>query len=1053
MFRKSLFLIIISLSFLYVSSVNCKVIEWVNEYLDADSNGICDDYGWIDWLTSEGYQVNVRSLSQDTNVYWYNGTGDMPLSDEMLGYLNASDLVVISRAANGSEFASGSNEIASWNNEVTSPILSILVTQLTSNRWDWLNIDDDIANQYNPQCPKLEAVLPDHPVFSDISLDSNNQVSIIDPAIGWQFDDSNSGGVPGAQTFLRTASAGNGNVIGKIGDSTDYVWIAEWPQSQTMPYYSDGIYGPAGSERMMFSAGLYDNNYDIPETPRAAQGALNLNDTGRKIFVNAVRYMTDSMNCAAHPNPANKSEVTAVPAALSWTPGKDAGVHDVYLGKDFNNVNAIARDNPLNVIMNQTKDVNSCDISGLLDLNQTYYWRVDEVNTLLNPSVSKGDVWNFSTLEYLIVDNFESYKNSSPDKINQKWIDGQGFLSDAFFPQGNQGNGTGSIVGNIMNSTIFHNGRQCIPIFYDNTGTTNISEVTRTFEVVQDWTVCNVKTLVLYFCGQPANTGQLYVRINSKKITYDADSSAIARSSWTQWNIDLAPIAASRGGLKIKTLTIGIEGGISGTLYVDDISLYRDAPVPSDKIIQLDKEFGDHQVVQRTIGTTQGEVKVSGTFNHNDVNRVEAQVVDFTTGNTIAAWREIPKESAANKFSGTITVPQGYWYRLIVRGLNSANAEVGRTSGANPWGVGINILCIGQSNMCGNGAIFTYHTLNSDMAGLYSNNRVWKKFADPYDGGGLSTDIDYDSWIGVSMIPYLLNSLAQTFPGVPIGIIPAARGSSPIHGTENLCWLYRDETNHLNSANLYGNSISKAKTVGGVELIIMHQGETDATNSVSTEQYIADLKSLVANYREDLYSPIPLFYCQLARSFTPADGEKKRTDTTMQAIRAAQLYSDDPNNSIYLAASCIDVSVRPNDDHYFQDAYDTIGLRIGNAIAYYSGKSNYYRGPYITSAALSQDRTSIDVSISHRGGNDLTPDTGITGFDVLNSAGTTLTAASVVKIDSTKLRINLSSAAPSGPVSIRYLYGKSPNITGAVHDNSSLQLPLEPTAEPVTVSE
>jgi hypothetical protein len=775
---------------------------------------------------------------------------------------------------------------------------------------------------------------------------------------------------------------------------------------------------------------------------------------------NGIPYMTDSLDRASHPKPAHKSAVTAAPtASLSWTPGVNAQVHDVYLGTDLNDVNAADRSNPLDVSLSQAQDANICSLAGLLDLNRTYYWRVDEVNTLLNPPIYKGDVWSFSTLEYLIVDDFESYTNSSPDELRQKWIDGQGFPADDFFPQGHPGNGTGSMVGydpktgSIMETAVSHNGKQSMPIFYDNAGTTNVSEATRTFEETQDWTACGVKTLVLFFRGDAANTGQLYVKINDKKITYDADSGAIARPFWTQWNIDLSSMVSPRTGLKVSALAVGIAGGDSGVLHVDDIRLYRDAPVPSDKVIQL-KDFGDHQVVQRTVGAAEGIVKVSGTFNRSDVIRIEAQVVDFTTGDTIVTWQEMPVEPTTGQFSGTITVPQGYWYRLVVRALSSPDVEVGRTNGTHPWGVGINILCIGQSNMVGDGDIHTYHSLDHDMAGLYSNDRKWKKFADPYDGGGLTTDIDYDSWIGVSMIPYLLNSLARTLPGVPIGIVPAAKGSAPLHGTDKTCWLYRDEVNHSNSDNLYGNSMAKARVVGGVELIIMHQGETDATNSVSTDQYIADLKTSVAHYREDLYPSVPLFFCQLARSFTLIS-DKHRTDTSMQAIRAAQLLSDDPLNSIYLAASCIDVSVRAqlNDDHYYQDAYDTIGTRIGNCIAYYYGKASFYRGPSIASAKLSEDRKSVDVSISHRGGNDLTPASGITGFDVLNSAGATLTITSAGKIDSAKLRINLSAAAPSGPISLRYLYGKSPNITGAVHDNSSLQLPLEPTAAPIGVSE
>ncbi|MBN1974090.1 MAG: hypothetical protein JW787_10660, partial [Sedimentisphaerales bacterium] len=765
----------------------------------------------------------------------------------------------------------------------------------------------------------------------------------------------------------------------------------------------------------------------------------------------------DSLDCAAHPEPAHKSVITAAPAPLlSWTPGMDADKHDLYFGTDFNDVNSADRNNPLDVLLGQAHDANTFNLAGVLDLNQTYYWRIDEVNAMLNPSIIRGDVWSFSTHDYLIVDDFESYKNNSPDKVSQKWIDGKGFLADEFYPEGNSGNNTASTVGydpntgNIMETTIIKSGKQSMPIFFDNTGTTNVSEVTRTFEDVQDWKAYDVKTLVLFFCGEPNNTGQIYVKINGKMITYNADNGAIARPFWTQWNIDLSPFAA-RGSLKVSNLAVGISGGNSGIVYIDDIRLYRDAPLPTDKIIQLD-DFGDHQVIQRTIGTLQGTVNVTGTFSHSDVNQIEAQVVDFTTGNTIAAWQDMTIEPANSHFSGTITVPQGYWYRIIVRALSSSDVEIGRTNGTNSWGVGINILCIGQSNMVGNGSIHTYHTLDHDMAGLYSNDRKWKKFADPYDGGGLTADTDYDSWIGVSMIPYLLNSLARTMPGVPIGIVPAAKGSTPLHGTVKTCWLYRDEANHFNSDNMYGNSIAKARIVGGVELIIMHQGETDAQNVVSTEQYIADFKTFLAHYREDLYPSIPLFFCQLARSFTTI-AEKNRTDTNMQAIRAAQLYSDDPNNDIYMAATCIDVSVRPNDDHYYQDAYDTIGLRIGNAIAYYFDKSDYYRGPEIASAALSGDRTYIDVSISHRGGNDLTPVTGITGFDVLNSSDAALSISSVEKIDSAKLRINLSAAAPSGPISIRYLYGKSPNISGAVHDNTSLQLPLEPTAATIVVSE
>ena len=40
---------------------------------------------------------------------------------------------------------------------------------------------------------------------------------------------------------------------------------------------------------------------------------------------------------------------------------------------------------------------------GTLNYGTTYYWRVDEVNTVTYP----GDVWSFTTQEFAVVDDFE----------------------------------------------------------------------------------------------------------------------------------------------------------------------------------------------------------------------------------------------------------------------------------------------------------------------------------------------------------------------------------------------------------------------------------------------------------------------------------------------------------------------------------------------------------------------------------------------------------------------------------------------------------------------
>jgi len=50
--------------------------------------------------------------------------------------------------------------------------------------------------------------------------------------------------------------------------------------------------------------------------------------------------------------------------------------------------------------------------------------------------------------------------------------------------------------------------------------------------------------------------------------------------------------------------------------------------------------------------------------------------------------------------------------------------------------------------------------------------------------------------------------------------------------------------------------------------------------------------------------------------------------------------------------------------------------------------------------------------------------------------------------------INITLPTPiAGTATVRYLYGKLPinTLTGAVHDNTALQLPLEPTAQDIVL--
>jgi hypothetical protein len=519
-----------------------------------------------------------------------------------------------------------------------------------------------------------------------------------------------------------------------------------------------------------------------------------------------------------------------------------------------------------------------------------------------------------------------------------------------------------------------------------------------------------------------------------------SDLTAIGAAGETQPNTaGASPTSAGVGG---SSAEIAGAPGIPGPVGANGGGGGTEGEVTPPNSIRL-HDFGDHQVVQRALGGSTQRVRIGGTVG-SSIASLQAQVVRFETdAAVIVPWTDLGTPSDA-AFSGVLEVPQGGWYRIVVRGLDELGHEVARAAGAHRWGVGINILCIGQSNMVGHGG--HSYTLAGDLAGLYGNDRSWKHLADPYDSGGSSSDVDFDFGSGASLVPSLVNTLHAYLPGLPIGIVPAAKGSSPLVcvGSEG-CWGQRNADDPADPSTLYGNSLAKARSAGGVELIVMHQGETDATNSTPRAAYAAELARLAQSYRSDL-GEVPLFMCQLGRSTTDI-AVKNRTDATMQAVRMAQLDADAPPR-VYLAATAIDLDVDET-DHYVKATLDELGRRIAAAIAYHyrvPGAPSAYRGPEIASVAYADDsRTVIDVHVSHRGGADIAPAADINGFVVLDD-GAPAPLASVARAGATTIRITLETAI-AGAGSVRYLYGKLPfqTLSNTVHDDSSLALPLEPT--------
>ncbi|MHC4437573.1 MAG: hypothetical protein ACYS3S_09455, partial [Planctomycetota bacterium] len=164
-----------------------------------------------------------------------------------------------------------------------------------------------------------------------------------------------------------------------------------------------------------------------------------------------------------------------------------------------------------------------------------YFWRVDEVNAVNPDSPWIGNLWSFTTGDFLVIDDFEDY-DSGANQIWFSWIDGLGFGIPGTDPY-NPGNGTGSAVGDestpsFTEETIVHGGSQSMPLEFNNNkqGFANYSEAELTLTTTRNWTEEGVVNLSLWFRGYPASVGS-FVEGPTGTYTMTASGTDITGSS------------------------------------------------------------------------------------------------------------------------------------------------------------------------------------------------------------------------------------------------------------------------------------------------------------------------------------------------------------------------------------------------------------------------------------------------------------------------------------------------------------------------------------------
>jgi len=311
---------------------------------------------------------------------------------------------------------------------------------------------------------------------------------------------------------------------------------------------------------------------------------------------------------ASDPDPANGATDVSRTPTLSWTPGAFVGSVNgnvLCYGEDLSAVIArtatsVTLDNPPHILLDQ------------LDLGATFYWVVDTVNDV-DGELWEGDVWSFTVVNWIPVDDMESYTpwTTPLNNIFETWLDGFGDCAGS-------GNNTGAVL--TENADPVLGGIQSMKYEFDNDGTVfnpcdsaqegghlmySKAEV-QTSDLVSgigsDWTVGGVRALYVPFYGTAGNatTESLWVQLQDgtkgygEKVfygTFEGESlDDFNEPTWHEWNIDLADFDVDLNDVVSIVIGIGDESKAtafgSGTLFFDEIGLYAPRcirkPLPSE---------------------------------------------------------------------------------------------------------------------------------------------------------------------------------------------------------------------------------------------------------------------------------------------------------------------------------------------------------------------------------------------------------------------------------------------------------------------------------------
>ena len=435
--------------------------------------------------------------------------------------------------------------------------------------------------------------------------------------IRYHIADNNGPGGDGVIRLKHTDNATPGQSVviqaGIIwyGDSSPHIVLERLTNWGPNPAPPAGWDQPAGSDRKnnyetdepLFEFELCDgwmySVYQV-EFERGTQPADNIH----VVIETSGTFYLDSVVVDAHwytppwasgPRPTDgEPDVPIDVCKLVWYPGAYVDDHNVYLSE----TEALVADACDSVKVGNRQADPCYPDEGIPDEclelkpGTTYYWRVDEVNDACDPCLWPGEVWEFTTIDYVVIDDFETY--TSTPELYAVWEDWH------TLPLSEQG-GEAHLV-----TEPNHGGAQAMKFYYDTNFGTPV--LRRTYSTPQHWNKGGLVALDIWFYGDanelsinpggdPCFATDLFVTLGDDDdddgevddkctIYYVADSGGntgdLIANQWLVWHLSLEDFNDGNNvnPNKIKSIALGITGGTTGQIYFDDIRLYVRRCVP-----------------------------------------------------------------------------------------------------------------------------------------------------------------------------------------------------------------------------------------------------------------------------------------------------------------------------------------------------------------------------------------------------------------------------------------------------------------------------------------